>query len=103
MSVEREPRFYWPALVERGDLSLGARMAYVTLARFADADGECHPSLSALQKALGGAPRRSVMRWLAELEAAGAIKPRTRSWWARPGAHRLPLARLRPHHPAPVA
>ena len=75
-----EARFYWSAIFDRADLSKAAQRIYQTLARYADDDGECFPSLTTIAER-AGYDRRYTMRLLDELEAAAAIAP--------PGASRL--------------
>jgi hypothetical protein len=67
-------RFYWSAILDHDpELSVGARLTYVTLATYIDADGSCRPSVRTLAKRMHRDPK-SVVRWLDELEAANAIR-----------------------------
>lgn len=59
-------------LMQREDLSLGAKVTWARLRRLAGHKGEAHPRLSTLGEALG-IPERTLRRYLGELEEGGWI------------------------------
>jgi Helix-turn-helix domain len=62
------------ALVRNTNVSAGAKIAYGRLARYAGADGDCHPSIKALAREIG-VQERQAQRYLAELERNSFIRP----------------------------
>ncbi len=64
--------FFTAAILGRRDFSDGSVRVYAGLDTFADADGLAFPTLPRLADRVGK-DRRSVQRWLAELEKGGAI------------------------------
>ena len=65
------------ALVRSKVVSVGAKMAWGRLARYAGQDGRCFPAVSnlALESGIG---ERQAQKYLAELEKAKLIRRRTR-------------------------
>jgi hypothetical protein len=66
-------RFYWSAILNRGDLSAEAQRAYIGLACYADGMGLCHPTVQQLASRIA-ITRRSAQRLLRDLEAARVIR-----------------------------
>ena len=57
-------RFYWSAIFDfEAELTLGARTTYVVLSSYADAEGGCYPSLTALATVFGWTGARSCAGW----------------------------------------
>lgn len=61
-----------------GSVSANALKLFCVLARYANSDGRCWPSVATIAERLG-ATDRSIQRWMAELVEAGAVvkHPRT--------------------------
>lgn len=59
-------------ILENGQLSMGAKMIYGTLLKYAREEDACFPGQERLAKDMGSGPR-SVVRYIAELEEFGLI------------------------------
>ncbi len=60
-------------LMERTEISAGAKLCFARLAQFAGADGQCFPKLETLANALG-VKKRMVQYYIRELEKFNLIK-----------------------------
>jgi len=72
-------------LLERGELSPGAKLCYGAMAEVSDEEGFCNPGQEEIGRRLG-VERRQVIRYLQELEKRGLIR-RERSGNARPNRY----------------
>lgn len=61
------------AIARSAGISAGAKVAYGRLARYAGADGDCHPSVKAPALEIG-VKERQAQRYLAELERNGFVQ-----------------------------
>lgn len=60
-------------ILGRTDVSWGAKMLFGVLHRYVRRGREAFPSIERLSDDLGATPRRTVQRWISELEGAGLI------------------------------
>lgn len=60
-------------IMRRNDISMGAKITWCKLCRYAGRDGRCFPSVSRLANDIGVSSERQVRRYLAELEEARDI------------------------------
>lgn len=73
---ERKRGWFWVenALIEREDLEPLEKLLYMTLARYADDDGECFPSQGTLLKVTGLKDKRTITKYINNLEYKKLLK-----------------------------
>ena len=75
----RKRGWFWVEneLIDRTDLSFEVKSMYMILARFADNEGKCFPSVEKLAEIIGK-DKRTVIRYIKKLEEKGLIEKRRR-------------------------
>lgn len=75
----RKRGWFWieNELIDRTDLSFEVKSMYMILARFADNEGKCFPSIEKLAEIIGK-DKRTVIRYIKKLEEKGLIEKRRR-------------------------
>ena len=75
----RKKGWFWVEneLIDRTDLSFEVKSMYMILARFADAEGKCFPSVEKLAEIIGK-DKRTVIRYMKKLEEKGLIEKKRR-------------------------
>ena len=75
----RKRGWFWVEneLIDRTDLSFEVKSMYMILARFADNEGKCFPSIEKLAEIIGK-DKRTVIRYIKKLEEKGLIEKRRR-------------------------
>ena len=75
----RKRGWFWieNELIDRTDLSFEVKSMYMILARFADNEGKCFPSVEKLAEIIGK-DKRTVIRYIKKLEEKGLIEKRRR-------------------------
>jgi len=75
----RKRGWFWVEneLIDRTDLSFEVKSMYMILARFADNEGKCFPSIEKLAEIIGK-DKRTVIRYIKKLEERGLIEKRRR-------------------------
>lgn len=75
----RKRGWFWieNELIDRTDLSFEVKSMYMILARFADNEGKCFPSVERLAEIIGK-DKRTVIRYIKKLEEKGLIEKRRR-------------------------
>ena len=75
----RKRGWFWVEneLIDRTDLSFEVKSMYMILARFADSEGKCFPSIEKLAEIIGK-DKRTVIRYIKKLEEIGLIEKRRR-------------------------
>lgn len=75
----RNRNWFWieNELIDRRDLSAMEKFLYMTLARFADGENKCFPSLELLSEIMGK-DKRTIMRYIKKLIEKGLIEKQKR-------------------------
>lgn len=75
----RKRGWFWVEneLIDRTDLSFEVKSMYMILARFADNEGKCFPSIEKLAEIIGK-DKRTVIRYIKKLEEKGLIEKKRR-------------------------
>ena len=75
----RKRGWFWieNELIDRTDLSFEVKSMYMILARFADSEGKCFPSIEKLAEIIGK-DKRTVIRYIKKLEEKGLIEKKRR-------------------------
>ena len=75
----RKRGWFWVEneLIDRTDLSFEVKSMYMILARFADSEGKCFPSIEKLAEIIGK-DKRTVIRYIKKLEEKGLIEKKRR-------------------------
>ena len=75
----RKRGWFWieNELIDRTDLSFEVKSMYMILARFADNEGKCFPSVEKLAEIIGK-DKRTVIRYIKKLEEKGLIEKKRR-------------------------
>ena len=75
----RKRGWFWieNGLIDRTDLSFEVKSMYMILARFADNEGKCFPSIEKLAEIIGK-DKRTVIRYIKKLEEKGLVEKQRR-------------------------
>lgn len=75
----RKRGWFWVEneLIDRTDLSFEVKSMYMILARFADSEGKCFPSIEKLAEIIGK-DKRTVIRYIKKLEEKGLVEKQRR-------------------------
>ena len=75
----RKRGWFWieNGLIDRTDLSFEVKSMYMILARFADSEGKCFPSIEKLAEIIGK-DKRTVIRYIKKLEEKGLVEKQRR-------------------------